>query len=170
MVTRTTSRQAVNVAILTKNPEQDLFKMSKHGTTCPVCAPYEGRVYSKSGENPDYPPLSAIFGKIDRAGPEALTNSYLNIHPNCLVPGGAILAESVMTHSCREYKGPVITLETSNGNRITVTPNHLILTTEKFVSAGALQKGYKIIETTRKYSSIHILRNRAYDFNVRRVL
>lgn len=84
MVTRTTSRQAVNVAILTKDPEQDLYKMSSHGTTCPVCAPYEGRVYSKSGKNPDYPPLSAIFGKIDRAGPETLTNSYLNIHPNCL--------------------------------------------------------------------------------------
>lgn len=84
MVTRTTSRQAVNVAILTKDPEQDLYKMSSHGTTCPVCAPYEGRVYSKSGRNPDYPPLSAVFGKIDRAGPEMLTNSYLNIHPNCL--------------------------------------------------------------------------------------
>lgn len=84
MVTRTTSRQAVNVAVLTKDPNQDLFKMSKHGTTCPACAPYEGRVYSKSGKNPDYPPLSAVFGKVDRAGPEMLTNSYLNIHPNCL--------------------------------------------------------------------------------------
>ncbi|WP_312281380.1 phage minor capsid protein [Oscillibacter sp.] len=84
MVTRTTSRQAVNVAVLTKDPDQDLFKMSRHGTTCPACAPYEGRVYSKSGNSPDYPPLSAVFGKVDRAGPEMLTNSYLNIHPNCL--------------------------------------------------------------------------------------
>jgi len=84
MVTRTTSRQAVNVSILTKDPDQDLYKMSSHGTTCPVCAPYEGRVYSKSGNNPDYPPLSAVFGKIDRARPDALTNSYLNIHPSCL--------------------------------------------------------------------------------------
>lgn len=84
MVTRTTSRQAVNVAILTKDPEQDLYKMSSHGTTCPVCAPYEGRVYSKSSKNPDYPPLSAVFGKVDASGPSSLLNSYLNIHPNCL--------------------------------------------------------------------------------------
>jgi hypothetical protein len=41
-------------------------------------------VYSKSGTNPDYPPLAAAFGKIDPAGPDDLTNTYLNIHPNCL--------------------------------------------------------------------------------------
>lgn len=83
MVTRTTSRQAENVAVMTRDPEQDLFQISSHGTTCPACAPYEGRVYSKSGENPDYPPLSAVFGKIDAAGPSSLLNSYLGIHPNC---------------------------------------------------------------------------------------
>jgi hypothetical protein len=41
-------------------------------------------VYSKSGTNPDYPPLAAAFGKIDPYGPNDLTNTYLNIHPNCL--------------------------------------------------------------------------------------
>ena len=84
MATRTTSRQAENIAVLTKDPEQDLYQISGHGTTCPVCAPYEGRVYSKSGENPEYPPLSAVFGKIDAAAPSSLLNSYLGIHPNCL--------------------------------------------------------------------------------------
>ena len=83
MVLRTTSRQAENIAVLTKDPEQDLYQISSHGTTCPVCAPYEGRVYSKSGEHPEYPPLSAVFGKIDAAGPSSLLNSYLGIHPNC---------------------------------------------------------------------------------------
>lgn len=84
MVTRTTRRQAEILAVLTGDEVQDLYKISAHGTTCPVCAPLEGRVYSKSGENPDYPPLSAAFGKIDPKGPEDLTNTYLNIHPNCL--------------------------------------------------------------------------------------
>ena len=151
MATRTTSRQAEVAAVLSADPENDLYKISSHGTTCALCAPYEGRVYSRSGTNPDFPPLADAFGKVDPAGTDDLSNTYLNIHPNCLVPGGSVLAEGVMAHSCREYDGPVITLATSKGNRITVTPNHPILTTEGFVPAGMLQENQKIIETTGEY-------------------
>lgn len=84
MVSRTTSRQAEVLAVLTADPEQDLYRISSHGTTCGICAPYEGRVYSKSGTNPDYPPLAAAFGKQDPNGPDTLANTWLNIHPNCL--------------------------------------------------------------------------------------
>lgn len=84
MVCRTTSRQAEVLAVLTADDSQDLYKISSHGTTCKICAPLEGRVYSKSGNDPNYPPLAAAFGKIDPTGPDDLTNSYLNIHPNCL--------------------------------------------------------------------------------------
>lgn len=83
MAVRTTARQAEVAAILTSD-EHDLWQIVKVGTTCPVCAPLEGRVYSKSGANPDYPPLTVAFGKIDPSGSEDLSNTYLNIHPNCL--------------------------------------------------------------------------------------
>lgn len=84
MVSRTTSRQAEVLSVLTADPEQDLYRISSHGTTCAICAPYEGRVYSKSGTSPDYPPLSDAFGKQDPNGPNTLTNTWLNIHPGCL--------------------------------------------------------------------------------------
>ena len=84
MVLRTTSRQAEIMAVLTADPDHDLYQISAHGTTCPLCAPLEGRVYSKSGTDPDFPPLAAAFGKMDPAGPNTLENSWLNIHPNCL--------------------------------------------------------------------------------------
>lgn len=84
MVSRTTSRQAEVLAVLTADPEQDLYRISVNGTTCKICAPYEGRVYSKSGTNPDYPPLAAAFGKQDQNGPDTLANTWLNLHPNCL--------------------------------------------------------------------------------------
>lgn len=84
MVLRTTSRQAEVLAVLTKDPDHDLYKISSHGTTCKRCAPLEGRVYSKSGTDPDFPPLAAAFGKVDQDGPDTLLNSWLNIHPNCL--------------------------------------------------------------------------------------
>ena len=84
MVSRTTSRQAEVLSVLTADPEQDLYRISVNGTTCGICAPYEGRVYSKSGTNPDYPPLAAAFGKQDPAGPDILANTWLNMHPGCL--------------------------------------------------------------------------------------
>ena len=49
-----------------------------------MCAPFEGRVYSRSGKDPDFPPLAMAFGKVDPKGKDDLTNTYLNIHPNCL--------------------------------------------------------------------------------------
>lgn len=84
MVSRTTSRQAEVLAVLTADPEQDLYKISSHGTSCPLCAPYEGRVYSRSGSSTEFPALADAFGKVDPAGPNSLANSWLNIHPNCL--------------------------------------------------------------------------------------
>ena len=84
MVLRATSRQAEILAVLTENPDHDLYQITRHGTTCPLCAPLEGRVYSRSGLDPDFPPLTAAFGKMDPAGPDTLANSWLNIHPNCL--------------------------------------------------------------------------------------
>ena len=84
MVLRTTSRQAEIMAVLTQDPDHDLYQISAHGTTCRLCAGLEGRVYSKSGTDPDFPPLAAAFGKMDPAGPNTLENSWLNIHPNCL--------------------------------------------------------------------------------------
>lgn len=83
MAVRTTARQA-EVAALLSSDDYDLWQIVKIGSTCPVCAALEGRVYSKSGMNPDYPPLSMAFGKVDPSGPDDLSNTYLNIHPNCL--------------------------------------------------------------------------------------
>lgn len=84
MVLRTTSRQAEVLAVLTADEGHDLYKISSHNTTCKICAPLEGRVYSRSGTDPNFPPLAAAFGKVDQAGPDTLSNSWLNIHPNCL--------------------------------------------------------------------------------------
>lgn len=84
MASRTTHRQAEVSAVLTADPEQDLYQISSHGTTCSICAPLEGRVYSRSGTDPNFPPLTLAFGKVDPNGPDNLANTWLNIHPGCL--------------------------------------------------------------------------------------
>lgn len=84
MVSRTTARQAETLSVLSADNRQDLYRISQHNTACALCAPFEGRVYSKSGTDPDFPPLADAFGKQDPAGPDTLANTWLNIHPNCL--------------------------------------------------------------------------------------
>lgn len=84
MVCRTTSRQAQVLSVLERDRGQDLFKITSVGSTCPLCAPLEGRVYSKSGRDPDFPALAYAYGQINPNGAWTLENSWLNIHPNCL--------------------------------------------------------------------------------------
>ena len=151
MATRTTARQAEVAAVLSKDEGHDLYQIVKIGSTCPVCAVYEGRVYSKSGADPNYPPLALAFGKIDPMGADDLSNTFLNIHPNCLVPGGFVLGEGVVSESQRLYSGKIIQLTTSRGNEISVTPNHPILTERGFVAAGRLIEGDKIVEASGEY-------------------
>jgi hypothetical protein len=83
MAVRTTVRQAQVAAVLTED-DHDLVKIINSSVPCRICGAYGGRVYSKSGTSPFYPPLTAAFGKIDPAGADSLTNSFLNLHPNCL--------------------------------------------------------------------------------------
>lgn len=83
MAVRTTVRQAQVASVLTAD-DGDLVKIINSSVPCRICGAYGGRVYSKSGTSPFYPPLTAAFGKIDPAGADSLTNSFLNLHPNCL--------------------------------------------------------------------------------------
>lgn len=81
---RTSERQKGMLNLILKNPNYDLYKMGSHGTTCAFCAAREGRVYSRSGKDPDFPPLALAFQKIDKNGPDVLWNTYLVPHPNCI--------------------------------------------------------------------------------------
>lgn len=83
MATRTGSRQSVNMGELYSNADADLYYIVPRHSTCPICSKYEGRVYSRSGKNPNYPSLAKAFGKIDPNGPDTIENTYVTLHPNC---------------------------------------------------------------------------------------
>lgn len=74
LVARSRTREATNMATMNQLTVRgrDLVRVSRHNTSCPICAPLQGRVYSISGKDLRYPPLSMAFD-----GP------YSNIHPNC---------------------------------------------------------------------------------------
>ena len=75
MVARTTAIEAINTGRFNKLREDDydLVKMTQHFGACPICGPLEGRVYSISGNNRDYPALYDT----------ALARGFDIVHPNC---------------------------------------------------------------------------------------
>jgi hypothetical protein len=83
MTARTTSTTSSNVGDVFADSEHDLYYIVPHSHSCPLCAKVEGKVYSRSGTDPNYPPLASVFPKIDPAGTNDLNNTYMTIHPNC---------------------------------------------------------------------------------------
>lgn len=57
-----------------KEHGKDLIKMTSHYGCCPVCAVYEGRVYSMSGKDDRFPSLKNLPG---------FREGYNNLHPRC---------------------------------------------------------------------------------------
>ena len=74
MVARTTTHEAAATAKLIAAEQEgyDLVKMSTHYPTCKTCAQLQGRVYSISGKDKRFPPLSKAF-----------KSGYNTVHPNC---------------------------------------------------------------------------------------
>jgi hypothetical protein len=81
-VARTTTREATNRGAIQEIEDigEDLVQITSRFSVCPICAAYEGRVYSVSGKDKRYPALSEVPG---------FGAGYSVIHPNCrhnLVP------------------------------------------------------------------------------------
>ncbi len=76
MVARTTTTEATNLGIVNqlRAMGRDLMQMTAHDGPCEICAPYEGRIYSISGETKDYPALNTVPG---------IRDGYWTLHPNC---------------------------------------------------------------------------------------
>jgi len=74
MVARTTTTEATNLGIVNqlRAMGRDLTQMTAHDGPCEICAPYEGRIYSISGETKDYPALNTVPG---------IRDGYWTLHP-----------------------------------------------------------------------------------------
>lgn len=82
-------------------------------------------------------PFSQTYDGLD--GPTA--------HPNCLIGSSKVDATSIKSATRRFYKGQVVRIVTASGNKLTVTPNHPILTSDGWIAAGKLTKGSHVISS-----------------------
>jgi hypothetical protein len=67
------------------------------------------------------------------------------VHPNCILADTAILASNILNGISSFYKGIVIKIFLADGNTISVTPNHMLLTPYGFIFAKALREGDDVI-------------------------
>jgi hypothetical protein len=89
MVARTTSREAytAGTVAVVQRAGYDLVQATTHFPTCHICASRQGRVYSLSGTNPDYPALSS-------------SGEYFPWHPNC----GHVLTPWIESYASEEER------------------------------------------------------------------
>jgi SPP1 gp7 family putative phage head morphogenesis protein len=90
------------------------------------------------------------------------TDEIMPSHPNCFVPDTKVTHADLLGTSSRWYTGEVVTIKVKSGNVITVTPNHPILTSHGWVSAGKITKGFYVVSATDS-KRMHSLVNPNYN-------
>ena len=66
-------------------------------------------------------------------------------HQNCVLPGAIVSGPRASTSTTRWFDGEVIDLEVAGGHRLSVTPNHPVLTPNGWVAAGQLREGMHVV-------------------------
>ena len=104
------------------------------GTACPVCRALNNRVFKVAKMLPgtNAPPM----------------------HPRCVFPNTKVIAPDIEAMTRSSYSGCVVEIGTSDGARLTVTPNHIVLTARGWVRAKNLIKGDKVINYSRGIKSV----------------
>ena len=67
------------------------------------------------------------------------------MHPQCVLPGTKIIAPGMEAIMRSEYSGDVVEIGTASGARLSVTPNHIVLTERGWIRAKNIVKGDKVI-------------------------
>lgn len=88
-------------------------------TVCPVCVAMHGTVHD----------LSEPFAT----------------HPNCFPAGTLVAGPAPLMATRRWYEGELVDVQTVSGARLSVTPNHPVLTSQGWVAAGFLHEGDDLV-------------------------
>lgn len=112
----------------------DEYTFLAEGTACPVCRALNNRVFKVAKMLPgtNAPPM----------------------HPLCVFPNTKVIAPDIEAMTRSLYSGCVVEIGTSDGARLTVTPNHIVLTARGWVRAKNLIKGDKVINYSRGIKSV----------------
>lgn len=79
------------------------------------------------------------------------------IHPQCVLPGTEVSPGQVIAATRMMYRGPVVTIRTKSGRRLSCSQNHLVATPRGWVRAHLLQEGDEVLSQPHRLdaSMIH---------------
>lgn len=124
----------------------ELVKVSTHPASHPWCYPYQGKLLAIRGEAGTHTLTDRVTGEqvtvtAVATFQDAVARGYH--HPNAILGGdqridalGKAVGASVGT-----YRGPAFTISTAQGHRVTVSPNHPVLTHRGWIVAQAVREG-----------------------------
>lgn len=107
------------------------FQFLASGDACPDCLALDGSKVSLAD-------AEAEIGSYERKLPP--------LHPNCLVGETPVFSPDKMAAFVTTYRGPVVEVTLADGRRLTVTPNHMLLTPGGFAAAASLRKGDYVVD------------------------
>jgi hypothetical protein len=130
LVARTRTREAVTAGAIRTGMDYDvyLYQVSVHSGACEMCVPYQGKIYAVV-EGTGFP----------------LLEERPPYHPHCVLPETPVFAPGKRAAFVATYNGPVVDLALSNSARLTVTPNHMLLTPSGFAFAKDLSEGDEVL-------------------------
>lgn len=113
-----------------------------HGTGPMNHESWQGKIYSISGRDRRYPPL------VETTGYGTVIGLY---GVNCVTGDTKVSALGISAAYRRKYSGEIIVIHTAGGHKLSVTPNHPILTEHGWVAAGTLNHGDNIVSRSSFY-------------------
>ena len=136
----------------------NLIRTSQHMGCSDLCLPYQGKILSLDGRTGTVTEVDPSTGNnvtvtITATMDNAIANGYH--HPNAVLGG----EQSVDTWGKSQagsksfYRGPSVTIRTSEGNSLTVSPNHPILTGRGWVTAQTVRKSDNLFNSVKSRPS-----------------
>lgn len=117
--------------------EAALQSMTDNGVT-------EYKFMVENGVNPCDECL-ALDGQVFKLSDMNVGKNAPPMHPQCVLPGTKIIAPGMEAIMRSEYSGDVVEIGTASGARLSVTPNHIVLTERGWIRAKNIVKGDKVI-------------------------
>lgn len=81
----------------------------------------------------------------------------LDGHPQCVVGGTIISSPQVLATSKRWFDGQVVEIVTVNGNHLTITKNHPVLTDKGWIAAHLLRVGDNVISSVDSERAVSVV-------------
>lgn len=126
-----------------------VWRTSRDNKVCPICAAMEGETVDLGKAFTDS--ITTDDGTFSWEHSSWNDNGRIpDAHVNCVLGDTKVLADGVKIATKMDYSGDVVELTTKNGRKLTVTPNHILLTSRGWVLAKNITKLDQIIASSNR--------------------